>query len=304
MHPEVVARLRCPVCARALADNGAALRCGAGHSFDLARQGYADLTAGRATHAGDTADMVTARDEVLARGYFDVVTRALIAASVAVPSGLAVDVGAGTGFHLAALLAARPDLVGLAVDVSKPALRRSARAHERMSAVRADAWRSLPVADGAASGVLNVFAPRAGAELRRVLRADGALIVVTPRPEHLRELVQPLGLLGIDGAKDERLAAGLGPFFTRSESTAATGRSVVSRADAAAMAAMGPSAWHVDRASVHARLAAQPDPLGVTVAVSVSVWRPRAHPETAYGAEVGGRSGLNPVAGGTGISGG
>jgi 23S rRNA (guanine745-N1)-methyltransferase len=297
VHPDVVAHLRCPICGAALADTGVALRCRAGHSFDLARQGYADLTAGRTTHAGDTADMVAARDAVLAQGYFEVLTEAVIAASVAVPSGLVVDVGAGTGFHLAALLAARSDLVGLALDLSKPALRRSARAHERMAAVRADAWRSLPIADGAASGVLNVFAPRAGAELHRILSADGVLIVVTPQPEHLRELVEPLGLLGVDAAKDQRLAAGLGRFFARDGSTAATRQVLVSRPDAAAIAAMGPSAWHVDAAGVQERLLTLRDPLSVTIAVSVSGWHP-------VRAEVGERSGLNPVAGRNGFSGG
>jgi 23S rRNA (guanine745-N1)-methyltransferase len=273
------------------------LGCAQGHSFDLARQGYADLTAGKATHAGDTAEMVAARETVLSRGYFDHVTRAVVAASAGVPAGLAVDVGAGTGFHLAGLLAARPDLVGLAVDLSKPALRRAARAHERIGAVRADAWRSLPVADGAASAVLNVFAPRGGAELRRILRPDGALIVVTPRPEHLRELVEPLRLLGVDAAKDERLTAGLGRFFTRRDETTTTRRVTLSRSDAAAIVAMGPSAWHVEPACLAERLARLPEPHRATIAVSVGVWFP-------VGAQVGERSGQNPVAGGSGSSGG
>jgi 23S rRNA (guanine745-N1)-methyltransferase len=54
--------------------------------------------------------------------------------------------------------------------------------------------------------VLNVFAPRDGAELRRILRPSGSLLVVTPGPDHLRELIGPLGLLSVDERKAERLA--------------------------------------------------------------------------------------------------
>ena len=39
--------LRCPVCEQSLSRADRALRCPAGHTFDLARQGYANLTAGR-----------------------------------------------------------------------------------------------------------------------------------------------------------------------------------------------------------------------------------------------------------------
>ena len=59
---------------------------------------------------------------------------------------------------------------GLAFDVTKPALRRAARAHPRVGAVLADTWGPLPLADGSADVLLNVFAPRNGPEMRRVLR--------------------------------------------------------------------------------------------------------------------------------------
>ena len=57
-----------------------------------------------------------------------------------------MDVGAGTGHHLAAVLDALPDARGIAIDASPAALRRAARAHERAAAVGADAWKPLPLA--------------------------------------------------------------------------------------------------------------------------------------------------------------
>jgi 23S rRNA (guanine745-N1)-methyltransferase len=298
VQPEVVAHLRCPVCRAALATRGGSLRCGAGHSFDIARQGYADLTAGRPTHGGDTTEMVSARESVLAEGHFDFVTAAVVAALSAYPEGLAVEVGAGTAVHLAALLDAAPGLWGLALDVSKPALRRAARRHPRLAAIRADAWRPLPIADGAATAVLNVFAPRAGGELRRILRPAGALVTVTPEPAHLAELVGPLGLLTVDPDKEGRLAAALGPHFTLAERTVHARRLVLTRDQARALVAMGPSAWHVDPAALDTGLAALPTPMEAQACVLVSVWHPRGRAtlrdDSGAGVRVG--SGPNPVA--------
>jgi 23S rRNA (guanine745-N1)-methyltransferase len=98
----------------------------------------------------------------------------------------------------------------VAVDISVPAARRAARAHQRAGSVVADAWAALPLADGCAEVVLVVFAPRGAGEIARVLRPGGRLVVLTPTPAHLGELVGPLGLLGVDGRKVEQLPEPVG----------------------------------------------------------------------------------------------
>lgn len=249
--------------------DGPALRCPSGHSFDLARQGYVDLTAGRATHGGDSAEMVAAREHLLSRGYFDAVTDA-IRETVLTRYQKIIEIGAGTGHYLASLLEADGAASGLAVDVSKAAVRRAARAHPRMAAIRADVWRGLPIADGAADLVLDVFAPRSGEEFARILAPGGAVIVVTPEPGHLRELVIAAGLITVDPEKQERLAATLGPWL-RLESERSIEASVqMPRKDAESMIAMGPSARHVDPAGV---LAEMPEPIAATISVRLTVWR-------------------------------
>jgi 23S rRNA (guanine745-N1)-methyltransferase len=70
---DVVELLRCPVCAGGLELGEGALRCAAGHSFDIARQGYVNLVPG----SGDTTEMVEARDAFLAAGHYRPLTEAL-----------------------------------------------------------------------------------------------------------------------------------------------------------------------------------------------------------------------------------
>jgi 23S rRNA (guanine745-N1)-methyltransferase len=222
--------------------------------------------------------MVADRAAFLAAGHFAGVTAAL--AAMVSPDGdgapprTLLDLGGGTGHHLAALLDALPDAVGVVLDSSRYAARRAARAHPRALAVVGDAWQRLPVRDGAVDRLVVVFAPRNGPEIARVLRPDGRLVVVTPAPDHLGELVGPLGLLRVDPDKPARLAAALEPHLR----TVATARHretlVLDRPAVLALVGMGPHARHRSRAAVLEALAALPEPLSVTVSVELTRYAP------------------------------
>jgi 23S rRNA (guanine745-N1)-methyltransferase len=253
--------LRCPICAQPVAREQQALRCARGHSFDMAKQGYADLSAGRLPHTGDSAQMVADRETFLAAGHYDFIADALAAAT---PSGFLVDAGVGTGFYLARALGETSS--GLGLDVSKPALRRAARAHPRAAAVRTDLWRPLPIVAHAAAAILNVFAPRNGAEFRRVLRPDGVLLVVTPAAGHLRELVDAYGMIGVDPDKERRVHDSLDNYFRIKETKLLGSRMRLSAAEARTLIGMTPSARHG---------AAGPDEdLTVTAELTLSVYSP------------------------------
>ncbi|MGI5525413.1 putative RNA methyltransferase [Micromonospora sp. CA-259024] len=294
MDPRILDRLRCPVCGEPLAEATAgtarALRCPRRHSFDIARQGYVNLLAGRAPHVGDSAEMVAARADFLAAGHYDVISAALAAAATravqqlgaAGPEAaaleaypLVVDAGAGTGRYLGAVLAALPDAVGLALDVSKPALRRAARAHPRAAAALADTWQRLPLADASTAVLLNVFAPRNGPEFHRVLDPAGTLLVVTPDADHLAEVVDALDLLRVDPDKADRVSGSLSGHFTPVSSAVHRVELTLTRPEVATLVGMGPSAWHTDPGALTARLAALPEPVRVTVAIRMDAYRPR-----------------------------
>jgi 23S rRNA (guanine745-N1)-methyltransferase len=271
----VVSRLRCPICSGSLRRDDRRLLCPAGHTFDIARQGYANLISGHRRHHGDDARMVAARERFLGAGHYRPLSRALAdlaAAHAPAEEGVLVDLAGGTGHHLAVVLDACAPRYGLCVEVSTPALRRAARAHPRAAAIGADVWAPLPVRTGAAAVALSVFGPRGVAEIERILVPGGTAVVATPLPEHLAELGRLVGGIGIDPRKPERLAASF-RRFERLAVERVTRRIALGRAEVRDAMAMGPSARHLSDDDLERAIARLPEPVEVTVAVEVSVHR-------------------------------
>ncbi|KAA9151439.1 rRNA (guanine-N1)-methyltransferase [Amycolatopsis acidicola] len=266
----VVEALRCSVCGEPVARDGSGLRCPRRHTFDLAKQGYVNLLhAGVPAGTADTAEMVAARVEFLGAGHYAAMAD-LVADQAAGTRGLVVDAGAGTGYYLARVLDGLPDATGLALDVSALALRRAAKAHPRIGAAVWNLWEPWPVATGSATLMLNVFAPRNGAEFHRVLAPGGRLIVVSPLPGHLRELAAVVDLLEVDERKDERLDAALSAYFEPEQRFEQRETRTLSPDDARRAVLMGPNAHHPARLT---RLGELTGSVDVTTAFLVSVYR-------------------------------
>jgi 23S rRNA (guanine745-N1)-methyltransferase len=276
LEPAAVALLACPVCGQPLAAEDAGLRCAGGHAFDRARQGHVTLlVTGSSVHPGDSAEMVADRADFLAAGHYAGLTDALTRAVLAPGQPRTVlDAGGGTGAHLAGVLDSAPGAVGVVLDVSRYAARRAARAHPRAIAVVADTWGRWPVRSGGLDRVLVVFAPRNGAEAARVLHPDGRLVVVTPAADHLAELIGPLGLLSVDPAKADRLAASLEPHLRPVAAVAHREELRLDRAAVRTLVGMGPHARHRSPAELAAAVQALPEPVRVTVSVDVTTHAP------------------------------
>jgi len=279
---EVVDLLCCPHCSAPLtmAGDGSGVHCAQGHRFDLAKQGYLNLSAGPQPANADTPDMVAARERFIGAGFFDPITAAATTLARPNPGSRLLDAGAGTGRLLAALLNAGAALDdrpvrgaeparsrGIALDVSTAAARRAARAHPRLGAVVADVWQRLPVSDASVDLVVSNFAPRNPAEFARVLRPEGRLLTITPTPDHLAELRRAYGLLEIQTGKSDRLAESLGGRFELVAVERVHRRARWSAEVVADAIAMGPNAFHRDSDRP------APEPAGVTVSVELRIWQ-------------------------------
>jgi 23S rRNA (guanine745-N1)-methyltransferase len=305
--------LLCPVCRTSLrpSDAGATtLQCGAGHSFDAAKQGYFNFLVGKGTvFEADSADMVAARFDFLSAGHYqplaDAVAEVALPALAASPGGrpTVLDAGTGTGHYLRTLLdrfepgtfapyrfepdraesegadPARPSAgsvsaAAIGLDISKFALRRAARMNPEALNVAGDVWQPLPVEDNAVDVVTVVFAPRNAPEFARVLRPGGRLVVVTPRPGHLAEIAGQTGMLGIEPAKEERLAASLGTHFAPVGARDLDLALSLSPRDVTNLALMGPAGHHLDRAALAALEAGLPPRTAVSARFRISVFEP------------------------------
>lgn len=278
---DVIHLLRCPLCHAPLTLTAGVVACPQGHRFDVARLGYVNLLPGDAgSGTADTAAMVDARVRFLQAGHFAPLSAAVVdVAQRHVGSGAAVvDIGAGPGHHLAAVLDARPTSVGLALDLSKHAMRRAARCHPRAGAAVCDTWRGLPVATDRVDVLLDVFAPRNGAEMSRVLAADGVAIVVTPTTRHLHELRSAVALLQVPADKPVRVRDTLAPYLRPRDHREVEFPMTLSHDDVVALLAMGPTAHHVSADDIARDVARLPDALRVTASVAVSVHEPAPSP--------------------------
>lgn len=188
--------LTCPVCGGVLHREERSLRCGAGHCYDIARQGYVNLlrsNQSKSKRHGDDKRMVAARTAFLDAGYYAPLRDAVAAAAAEFTASDAdvLDAGCGEGYYTAQVLhtlqqqGRTPSVCG--VDISRDAL---ICAHRRAPGLTlaVASIAHLPVADASCDLLLNVFAPHDAGEFARVLRPQGVLLRVIPLERHLWEL--------------------------------------------------------------------------------------------------------------------
>lgn len=184
--------LMCPVCRQPLNLTERTWRCEQGHSYDVAKQGYVNLHVVQHKHSknpGDTPESVDARRAFLQGGYYQPLQQAVVDLLKQLNVKAILDIGCGEGYYTSAMQQVVEHCVG--VDIAKTAVQRAAKLNPEVTWV-VGTGATLPVLDHSMDACTSLFSPIPQAEIARVLKDEGYLIVVTPASEHLYAMREAL----------------------------------------------------------------------------------------------------------------
>lgn len=270
--------LACPLDGGALQRHGTSWRCAAGHSFDIASQGYTHLLPvqnKRSRDPGDSKEMIAARRRFLEAGVYqpiaDAVAEATLADLAPGTTTRCLDAGCGEGYYLRQLAAAANQhghaLALLGLDISKWAVLAAAKqdGHTIQWVVGSNA--NLPVLPGTLDRVLCMFGFPVYPEFARVLKPGGLLLQVDAGPDHLRELREII----YPSLKPERPAAPTAPAGFTALPAAEPVRYTLTLSSPAQIADLLVMTPHLYRASAEGRArAAALESLSLTVDVRLT----------------------------------
>lgn len=186
---------RCPLCSSPLVEDAQGVACANRHRFDRAKEGYLNLLPvqhKRSREPGDAREQLQARRAFLQAGYFAPLREQLLALLPASAQAV-LDIGCGEGYFTSAMAGHLAHARVLGIDIAKEGVRLAARAAQQQGLAIDYAVASsyaLPVQDQSIDVVTRIYAPSEAAELLRVLKPDGCLLLVAPGPEHLIRLRQ------------------------------------------------------------------------------------------------------------------
>jgi len=178
--------LICPICTEKLNQEDRTWRCGRGHSFDIARQGYVNLLPVQQKHSrqpGDTREQVLSRRAFLETGAYRPIVEAVCDAARRYAHGPVLDVGCGEGYY-AVQVAQTLDTELTGLDISKEAVRCAAAKYKNATWICGTAAH-LPIEDGSVGLLMSMFALTMPEEFHRVLTQDGIFIQVLAAEDHL-----------------------------------------------------------------------------------------------------------------------
>ena len=187
-------RLICPHCGASMCvtDNGKSVICNGErkkHCFDFSSSGYLNFSTPSQSGSGDSKEAVRSRTAFLESdsylGISEAVTESVLKYC---DGGLVVDAGCGEGYYTNNLAKEYcGDVIGF--DLSKFGVEHASKAAKRQginnSFFAVGSVFEIPLADGVADAVINIFAPCVEKEYSRLLKRGGVLITVGAGEEHL-----------------------------------------------------------------------------------------------------------------------
>jgi len=140
--------------------------------------------------SGDSKEMIRARRDFLAAGYYSRIAQGVCDALASHSPGSVIDAGCGEGYYTSLVADRLTEARIVGFDLSKPGIDIAAKAaklkklNDRLIYSVAGIF-DLPIKDNCVDAVINLFAPCAHEEFHRVLAENGILITVVAGVRHL-----------------------------------------------------------------------------------------------------------------------
>ena len=243
--------LMCPICREALHLAGKTWQCENRHSYDQAKQGYVNLHVVQHKHSknpGDTPDAVAARRRFLQSGSYQPLQQAVSELLQSISAKTLLDIGCGEGYYTQAMADVVPQVV--AVDIAKSAVQTAAKQSQQSSENNKSqkiTWvvgtgAVLPVLDQSIDVCSSLFSPLPKAEMLRVLKKRGYLIIATPAPQHLFAMREVL-FDKVNAHEPDKFVTQMSPEFSLISKQVITTDLNLDRQQLKDLIAMTPYAW-------------------------------------------------------------
>ncbi len=181
--------LICPICQESLQKEEHRFVCVNNHSFDVAKEGYVNLSRKQKKGQGDNKQMVQARTRFLEKDYYAFMRAYVAGLLKTIHTETLVDMGCGQGYYTKVF--AEQAMLCYGIDASKEAVRYAAR-HDKKTQYMAGNIFHIPLETSSVDAITALFVPPANQEAWRLLKKDGAYIVVGPGPRHCWQLKEVL----------------------------------------------------------------------------------------------------------------
>lgn len=258
-------KILCPKCQEPLSREGRSYRCKNRHTYDMARQGYINISP-KQKPSGDARESEKARTVFLEQGYYDFLRDAICRLIEKDHPESLLDIGCGEGYYTRAFAKLVPETFGM--DLSKDAIQHAAGQDKKTFYMVGSIYR-LPFEDHSLDMVVSIFTPLPLEEVRRVLKPEGRFIVAGPGVMHHYELKDVL----YDQVRlNEEPADTLEGFELVSREELSQ---KVHVKDPSGLLDMTPYRYRCSKEGLE-RVAALQDGLDVTFDFVVSEWRPKA----------------------------
>lgn len=252
--------LKCPVCNLSLKKYEKQYVCLNNHSYDIASKGYINLLLAnqkKTKDPGDCKEMMEGRRDFLNKGYYHTFSDKLNDVIISNISGNNInilDAGCGEGYFLCRLKEAiyrkeasyiqNKEIDFFGVDISKAAVTYATKRDKKIKFIVGSNF-NLPIMPNTIDIIIRNFAPSDEAELNRVLKDNGKLIVITPGVQHLYGLKE---ILYVNARKHEEKTTTFEGFKLTQSVEVKYNIDVGNGEDIKSLIAMTPYYWTIDNA--------------------------------------------------------